>query len=154
VSAAFVPFLDLLVNQLATSGSVVVSASPGAPAELPPNASTVLTPEGPAHATSEGRYAAPIKPGVYFLESAAGDTVGALEVNHDARESQLTPADGRSLRAMFGSEVDLLDDNGIAREMFRGNRRADLSGMLIAAAVLAALVELFIATAGGRLESH
>lgn len=154
VSAAFVPFLDLLVNELATSSSVVVRGLPGEPVELPSNASTVLGPEGPGHATSEGRYAAPLKPGVYFLASAAGDTVGALEVNHDPRESLLTPADRRSLRATLGADAELLDDNGITREMFRGNRRADLSGMLIAAAVLAALLELFLATAGGRRESR
>ncbi len=153
VSAAFVPFLDLVVNELATSGAVVVAAQPGLPVELPPNASTVLTAGGPARATSEGRMVAPLKPGVYFIASAAGDTVGALEVNHDARESRLVPADRRVLRATFGPDVELLDDNGIARELFRGNRRADLSGMLIAAAVLAALLELFMATAGGRMES-
>lgn len=154
VSAAFVPFLDLLVNALATSGSVVVSAQPGSPLELPPNARTVHSPDGPTQGTSEGRYAAPLRPGIYFLSSASGDTVGALEVNHDARESQLAPANRRALRATLGPDVEVLDEEALARDMFRGNRRADLSGMLIAAAVLAALAELFLATAGGRMESQ
>jgi hypothetical protein len=102
---------------------------------------------------SDRRFAAPLDPGVYFLTGASGDTTGALEVNHDARESQLAAADRRSLRSAFGSETELLDDQGIERELFRGAKRADLAGVLLLIAVLAALTELAIATAGGRTES-
>ena len=74
-------------------------------------------------------------------------------MNHDARESVLTAADRRSLRSTFGPDTQLLDDQGLERELFRGAKRADLAGVLILAAVLASLVELGIATGGGRLES-
>jgi hypothetical protein len=94
-----------------------------------------------------------LEPGVYFLTGEAGDTTGALEVNHDARESQLKPADQRSLRATLGPDVQVVDDRGLDRELFRGVKRADLAGVLIFAAVIASLIELIIATGGGRLES-
>jgi hypothetical protein len=153
VSAAFVPFLDLLINELATTGATAVAAVPGALVQLPPAVRTVHLPDGPGAVPPDGRVAAPLVPGVYFLTAATGDTVGALEVNHDARESLLGPADRRALRATLGAEVELLDDEGLAREMFRGTRRADLSALLLLAALLAALIELALATGGGRTES-
>jgi hypothetical protein len=113
----------------------------------------VQTPDGPLAAPPDGQFAAPLAPGVYFVTGGAGDTIGALEVNHDARESHLGPADRRALRATLGPEVELLEGDALSRQLFRGTRRADLSVLLLAAAVLAALVELAVATAGGRLGS-
>ncbi|MBI4421237.1 MAG: BatA domain-containing protein [Gemmatimonadetes bacterium] len=153
VSAAFVPFLDHLVNDLATSGTALVSGTPGAPVSLPAGTQAVLTPRERLPAPSDARFQAPLTPGVYFLASAAGDTVGALEVNHDARESQLAPADRRALASTIGPTVELLDDAALERGLFRGTKRANLAAALLAAAVLAALAELGLATAGGRLES-
>ncbi len=54
---------------------------------------------------------------------------------------------------LVGPDAELLDEEGIDRELFRGAKRADLAGLLILAAVLASLVELGIATGGGRRES-
>ncbi|MBI4501965.1 MAG: VWA domain-containing protein [Gemmatimonadetes bacterium] len=152
-SAAFVPFLDHLLNDLATSGMSIVGGTPGGTVELPSTAQWVLTRHGPEAAPSDRRFAVPLEPGVYFLTGGAGDTTGALEVNHDARESHLPAADRRSLRSTLGSEVQLLDDQGLDRELFRGAKRADLGGVLILVAAVVSLVELGIATMGGRLES-
>jgi hypothetical protein len=44
----------------------------------------------------------------------------------------------------------LLTTRGLDRELFRGARRADLTGLLLVGAVLLALVELVLAAAGGR----
>jgi hypothetical protein len=153
ISAGFVPFLDLLLNELATTGALMVPASPGATAQLPATVRALQTRDGPVAVPPDGQVAAPLTLGVYFLTAASGDTVGALEVNHDARESLLRQADRRALRATLGAEVQLLDDEDLEAEMFRGTRRADLSSLLIIATLLAALAELGIATAGGRLES-
>jgi hypothetical protein len=131
----------------------IVRAAPGATTGLPSTAHWVLTRRGPEAVPSDRRFAAPLEPGVYFLTGEAGDTTGALEVNHDARESQLKPADQRSLRATLGPDVQVVDDRGLDRELFRGVKRADLAGVLILAAVIASLIELIIATGGGRLES-
>jgi hypothetical protein len=153
VSAGFVPFLDLLINELAATGAAAVAAIPGAPVQLPPAARALHTADGPVSVPADGRLVAPLVPGVYFLTGADGDTICGLEVNHDPRESRLAPADRRTLRAVFGREAELLDDDDLAQEMFRGTRRADLSALLVAAALLAALAELAVATAGGRQRS-
>ena len=75
--------------------------------------------------------------------------MGALEVNHDRRESRLTPASAAEIRATLGEEARLLNSRALDRELFGGERRADLSGLLLAAAILAALAELGLGTAGG-----
>jgi hypothetical protein len=153
VSAGFVPFLDLLINELAATGATAVPATPGAPVQLPPAARALHTRDGPVSVPADGRLVAPLVPGVYFLTGADGDTIGGLEVNHDPRESRLASADRRALRAAIGPDTQLLDDRDLSAEMFRGTRRADLSGLLVAAALLAALAELAVATAGGRQRS-
>jgi hypothetical protein len=152
-SAGFVPFLDHVLNDLATSGMTIVGGAPGATVALPANADRMITRHGPEAVPSDHHVAAPLEPGVYFLTGPTGDTTGALEVNHDARESQLVPADRRALRSSIGPDTELLDDQGVERELFRGAKRADLAAMLVLAALLASLIELAIATAGGRTES-
>jgi hypothetical protein len=152
-SAGFVPFLDHLLNDLATSGMSIVEGTPGAPVDIPSNVERIITAHGSESAPTDRRYAAPLEPGVYFLTGADGDTTGALEVNHDARESHLARADRRTLRSTIGPDVELLNEQGIDRELFRGAKRADLAGLLVLVAVIASLIELAIATAGGRTES-
>jgi hypothetical protein len=84
--------------------------------------------------------------GVYFMLGEQGDTVGALEVNHDPRESRLEPATAAEVRSAFGPQAAILSDEAFDRELFAGARRADLSGLMLAGALLAALVELLIAS--------
>jgi hypothetical protein len=153
VGAAFVPFVDFLINRLAVRERWIARASPGAPVVLPPPATAVVTPAGALSVPSDRRVTAPGEAGVYFLQGTAGDTVGALEVNHDPRESQLTPASQRVLRAALGGDAERLSGRAFERALFRGTRRADLTGVLIAAAIIAALTELAIGSAGtGRRE--
>jgi hypothetical protein len=97
---------------------------------------------------------APIEPGVYYLRVASGDTIGALQVNPDPRESHLDRAEARSVATSLGSNVEVLNDGGLDRELFSGARRADLTGLLIAVAILLALVELLVATIGGGRSSE
>jgi hypothetical protein len=149
VRAAFIPFLDVLVNQVAARESWIVRAAPGATARLPAAARAVLLPAGEVTVPSDGRLPAPRAPGVYFLRGPRGDTVGALEVNHDRRESRLETATARSVRATLGDQARLLSDRGMDRELFEGERRADVTGLLLAAAIVAALAELGLASAGG-----
>ena len=86
LSAGFLPFLDVVVNRIATGGGWLVPATAGATPDLPAGAEVVGA-------------STPLEPGVYFLRGGAGDTVGALEVNHDRRESRLDPADRSAVRA-------------------------------------------------------
>jgi hypothetical protein len=87
-----------------------------------------------------------VQPGIYLLRGAAGDTVGALEVNHDRRESRLAPAGRAAVRAALGATAQVLGDAAMARELFHGARRADLTGVLLIAALAAALVEMVLAS--------
>ncbi len=153
IGAAFVPFVNFLIDRLAVREGWIARATPGAVVELPPTATAVLTSTGALSLPSDGRVTAPLEPGVYFLRGAAGDTVGALEVNHDPRESQVIAASRPAVRAAFGDDAQVLEREAFERTLFRGTRRADLTGVLIAAAVLAALAELALGSAGtGRRE--
>jgi hypothetical protein len=87
---------------------------------------------------------------VYFLRGAGGYTVGALEVNHDPRESRLAPADAQVIRAAVGPGAELVSDRALDRELVGGARRADLSGALLRAALLAAVLEFLVSSVGAR----
>lgn len=150
VSAGFVPFLDQLLTRIAAGRALRVRAVAGAPATLPPAASAVVGPGGRIAVPSDGRIAAPAAPGVYFLLGAGGDTVGALEVNYDARESPLAAADRRTLTALLGPRVEMVPAERLAGAAFAGARRADLTTALLVLAAVLALAELAVATLGGR----
>lgn len=150
VSAAFLPFLDLLVNRIAAGETPVARAAPGDVVEIPPGPRELLTPSGAVPIAGDRRVTAPLEPGVYFLRSAAGDTMGALEVNHDPRESRLARADLRALRAALGTEARLLRPRALEREVFGGAGRADLSGALLLLALVVAASEFLVASAGAQ----
>ncbi len=90
---------------------------------------------------------------MFFLTDAAGDSIGALEVNHDPRESRLARAEADLIRATIGDDARVLDGAAFVREAFGNARRAELSGMLLLAAIIAALAELALATVGSRTQT-
>ncbi len=149
VSAAFVPFLDMLINRVAARESWIVHAAPQSVVRLPETVRNILTDEGAIPVPSDGRVTAPLDADVYFLEGAAGDTVGALQVNYDRRESDLRRADERQLRASLGDDVNVLGARALDRAIFRGAGRADLTALFLAAAIAAALIEFAVASRGG-----
>ena len=146
VSAAFVPFLDFLLNRAAATQTWIVRGTPGVMVPIPSPVATIDLPAGSMPIPADRRIVGPMATGVYFLLSETGDTVGALEVNHDPRESRLVPATRAQTRAAFGSQSAILSERAFERELFGGARRADLAGVLLVAALLAALAELGIAT--------
>jgi hypothetical protein len=150
LSAWFLPFLDFLVNRSALGEVAVVEATPGETVALPPGAVRVLGEKGDWAGDAEGKVTAPLEPGVYFFASASGDTVGALQVNHDPRESRLEPADARVIRGTLGSRARLAGDRVLERELFGGAARADLTGVFLILALGLAAVELVVASLGGR----
>ena len=149
VSAAFVPFLDFVVNRLGAAPAWIVSALPGEVAEVPADARNLLVHGTSVPIPSNRRVVAPVERGVYFLEGSQADTVGALEVNHDPRETVLQQAESRMVVATLGGHVQVLSAQGLDRELFRGARRADLAGALLILAVLVALLEFGLSSAGG-----
>lgn len=150
VSAAFVPFVDRLLNRVAARESWVVRASLGATVLLPSAVHRVRFPDRVVGAPADRRFAAPLTAGAYFLEGVRGDTVGVLEVNHDRRESRLTPASRGELQAAVGADARLLDDAGMERELYGAARRADLAGAVLVAALVAALLEMVLAAPARR----
>ncbi len=76
------------------------------------------------------------------------DTIAATAFGPDARESDLTPASTALATAALGGKerAEVLAADRFASERFSGTRRADLSGMLLVAALLLAAVELGVAT--------
>lgn len=154
VNAAFVPFLDFLFNRAAAEQAWVVRGTPGATVTLPRPVATIALPSGPVPVPADRRVTAPLATGVYFLLGEVGDTVGALELNHDPRESRLAPATAAQVRAAFGRQAALLGEAAFERELFGGARRAELSGILLVAALVAALAELAIASFLGTRRSE
>jgi hypothetical protein len=150
IGAAFLPFLDLLVNRVAAGEAPVVRGAPGDVVEIPPGPVDVLTPAGAVPIVGDRRVTAPVEPGVYFLRSATRDTVGALEVNHDPRESRLARADARAVRASLGPDARLLSPRALEREVFDGAGRADLSGVLLLLALGLVAAEFLLASSGAH----
>jgi len=72
------------------------------------------------------------------------DTAGATVFRVDPRESDLTPAPAALARRALGAE--LARDADFAAAAFAGPRLAELSGLLLVAAVLLAAAELGVAT--------
>jgi hypothetical protein len=144
VTASFIPFVDLLTNRIAAAESWILSATPGEAVELPPGVTALLGSERPIP-VSAGPVAAPLEPGVYFLVGAATDTVGALQVNYDSRESRLDVADVATLRSYLG-DVRVVSRRNFEREIFRGAERVDLTGSMLAAALIVVLCEFAVAS--------
>ncbi|MGE0353966.1 MAG: VWA domain-containing protein [Gemmatimonadales bacterium] len=143
LSARFVPFMDALVNRIARGELTLEGGHPGEPVALP-DLVTGVAGEGRSWAVEGG---APFRPpgnGIYFL-LAGRDTVGALTVNPDPRESRLEPARDAEVRALWpGSEVVGLD--AAAGRAFLLGLRANLRGWLLWSALGLGLLEVFLAS--------
>ena len=78
------------------------------------------------------------------FRTRGADTLGATVFGLDPRESDLTPAGAGLARDVLGADV--LDDASFAAARFAGTGRSDVSGLLLAFALLLALAELGVAT--------
>jgi hypothetical protein len=143
LEAEFVPLIDALANRLARTPLWVLDAAPGDPVLLPDPTTRVVL--GTASWPVEGgaAFRAP-RLGIYFLLSG-GDTVGALAVNPDPRESRLARATDAEVRgvwpgARFGSPTEA------GAMAFVGAARADLRGPLLWLALCCALCEVGLAS--------
>jgi len=103
---------------------------------------------------STRRITAPLLPGVYFMRGAGGDTVGALELNYDVRESQLGTADDVLLRSRLAEDVRVLSPTDLANELFAAARRADLTGWLLALALACLVIEFAVASSRTMTKSR
>ena len=141
LSAEFVPFVDALVNRMARGEVASLDGSVGASTLLPDAVTEVRHGEG-RWRVEGGAGFTPDAPGVYWL-LAGVDTIGALGVAADPRESALRAADRATVRALWNARVVEASDAG--RAAFALGARSDLRGPLLWAALLLGLLELGVA---------
>ncbi len=142
-SAGFVPLIDALANRLVRGEQALLTGAPGQPLLLPDAVDQVLG--GSRTWSVEGGAAwRPPASGVYYLRSGA-DTVGALAVNLDPRESDLAPATRSEVRALWPGAriVSLADIRGAA---FAAGARGPLRGPFLLLALLLGLAEVGLAS--------
>jgi hypothetical protein len=149
VSAGFMPFMDALLNRAARGEAALEQAAAGEPVPLPDLVSEVRQGDRQWRVEGGGVFR-PSDPGVHFL-LAGRDTVGAISVNPDPRESQLARAgDGQARRLWKGARIVALTDAGEAA--FSSASRGDLRGPLLWTALLVGLLEVGFASGWRRRE--
>ena len=147
VSPGFMPFMDLLLNRLARGELAVETGAPGDAVELPDRVSAVRQGNQEWRVEGGGSFR-PAAPGIYFLEADA-DTLGAISVNIDPRESRLARAGDRQVRELWrGARVVDLDRAGDAA--FTSAARGDLQGPVLWTALLVGLLEVGFASGWRR----
>jgi hypothetical protein len=139
--------MDFLANRAVRGEAALVQATPGDPVALPDRVTEVRR-EQRAWAVEGGAPFRASEPGVYYL-LAGRDTVGALAVNLDPRESRLARASDTQLHELWrGARIVPLDRAGAA--VFASAARGDLRGPLLWAGLLLGLTELGLASAWRR----
>ncbi len=151
VSAGFVPFIDRLLNGVATGEVRRLESAPGDLMTAPEGAVAMLGLQVAVPVPGDRRLVTPREPGVYFLSGPGGDTLAALEVNHDRRETLLDPVDRATLVAGLGPDVLLAEGPVIHREVFRGAGRVELASWLLVAALAVLAAEFAVAASTGGM---
>ena len=151
VRAAFLPWLDaLLAERLSVAGGVALEVAPGATVTVPSGVTALDAPDGSTRSVVGGEtLIAPWTAGVHFWRR--GDRrAGALVVNPEPDESDLTRLTPDSLARTLGAERTLQDPARLGRETFAaGGRRALDTPLLILALILLA-AESLVARRGRR----
>ncbi len=149
VSAGFMPFIDVLLNRLARGELTIASSAPGDAVDLPDLVSTVRQGEREWRVEGGGKFR-PSDLGEYYLLSGK-DTIGALSVNPDPRESLLAPASDSEIRRLWkGARVVDLPEAG--EYAFSSASRGDLRGALLWSALVLGLFELGMASGWRRAQ--
>jgi hypothetical protein len=147
VSAGFMPFMDILLNRLARGEAALEQGAPGDPVPLPDLVTDVRQGDREWRVEGGGLFQPP-DAGVYYLRSGR-DTVGAISVNPDPRESRLARAtDAQARRLWKGARVVPLGEAGDAA--FSSSSRGDVRGPLLWLALLVGMAEVGLASGWRR----
>lgn len=143
LAAEFVPFLDALLNRAARGELVNLEAAPGQRVLLPDRVTEVV--RGDRRWRVEGGAGfRPTELGGHFL-LAEQDTIGALAVNPDPRETDLTRAGAGEVRALWPeARVGPLDE--ASRAVFAAGAQRQLRGPLLWVAAGLLLTEAALAS--------
>ncbi len=137
VSAPFVPLLDRLLTRHLAGGGFLPAIAVGTTILLPPGVDAVVGMTGRIGVESGGPWA-PTTPGAHFL-LAGTDTVGAIPVTVDPRESQLSRASDAEIAALWPGVTTAALGVGALRAF--GSARGDLRTALLVLAALGLLAE-------------
>ena len=138
LSASFVPFLDAMLTRTATGSEITPDLVAGEPMRLPDRVTAVVR-AGITEPVTGGSVWTPRTTGVFHLLAGA-DTLGAISVRLDPRESDLSRAADRDVRALWrGATVAGL--TGGPALAFAAGGRGDLRGVLLLLALGCALAE-------------
>jgi hypothetical protein len=147
VAAGFMPFMDALLNRLARGEVALPLGAPGDPVPLPDLVSEVRQGEREWRVEGGGLFQPP-DAGVYYLRSGR-DTVGAISVNPDPRESHLARAtDAQARRLWKGARLVSLEEAGDMA--FSSASQGDLRGPLLWMALLLGMAEVGLASVWRR----
>lgn len=147
LAAGFVPFLDRMLNRVARGELAMADGVPGEPVALPDLATEVRLGKR-SWKVEGGDLFRPVEPGAHLI-LAGSDTIGALNVGLDPRESRLARMDDGQVRRLWkGVRLGSLDQAGAAA--FSSRALADFRGPLLWAALLFGLGELFLASVWRR----
>jgi hypothetical protein len=147
LSAEFVPFVDFLANRAIRGELAILDTPPGAPIALP-DAATAVVREGQVRPVEGGGSFRSRETGLHFI-LAGRDTIGAVAVNPDPRESALARGgDGEIRRLWPGARIAPLER--AASVAFAAGGRADLRGFLLVLAAVLALADAALAGLGAR----
>jgi hypothetical protein len=147
VSAGFMPFVDVLLNRLARGEAALEHGAPGDPVPLPDLVTDVHRGERDWRVEGGGLFQPP-EAGVYYLRSGR-DTIGAISVNPDPRESRLARASDAQARQLWkGARLVALADAGNAA--FSSASRGDIRGPLLWLALITGMAEVGLASAWRR----
>ncbi len=141
LSAPFVPFLDALLTRAVRGEPLAPDAVAGQPVLLPDRVSAV-TRDGIVTPVTGAAWR-PGAPGVYRL-LAGSDTVGAVTVRVDSRESALARASDSDLRGLWPGAVVESTGRGPTLAFTLGGRR-DLRGLLLVLALACVVAESVLA---------
>jgi hypothetical protein len=138
LSASFVPFIDAIVTRASRGDTPMPDAMAGAPVAMLDRVSAVGH-DGVVSPIAANAPWRPPGPGVFHLLAAA-DTIGAVSVHLDPRESNLSRATDGAIRSLWSgvAVAGLSDGPALA---FATGGRGDLRGALLLLALGCALGE-------------
>lgn len=149
VRAAFVPWLDRLVGErLTVASGVARDVSPTARVTVPSGVTAIELPDGSEINLRAGdQFVVPSAAGVYFWRRAAA-RAGALVVNPEASESDLSTLGADSLTAVLGVTRAEATASALARAAFSAGGRRALDSPLLLTALLLLVAESWLARRG------
>ncbi len=149
VRAAFLPWLDDLIAQRLVQGTAgVVESAPGGTVRVPALAEALEAPEGSIHSVTAGALIdVPWTAGVHFWRRGTA-RVGALVVNPEPSESDLTRLPVDSLARQIRATLASADPGAAGRATFAAPGSRALARTFLLLALLLLVTETLVARRG------